>query len=57
MTLTDLEKLALADNVISWRRKGGEKIKSKFGLDYFKNLNKLSQEKRKANKLLRRTII
>ena len=50
MKLTDKQLIAIGLQVQAARKKGGDKIKTKFGLDYFKNLNKLSQAAKKLKK-------
>lgn len=54
---TDAELIALGTKVQEARYKGGRMVLEKFGKKHFSMLGKLSAEKRKANKLLRRTII
>jgi hypothetical protein len=47
---TDEELIALGRKIQEQRKMGGEKIKLKFGLNYFKDLNKLSQAAKKLKK-------
>ena len=47
---TDEELIILGQKVQKARQMGGEKIKLKFGLNYFKDLNKLSQAAKKLKK-------
>lgn len=47
---TDEELIALGMKAQEYRKKGGDTIKVKFGLNYFKDLNKLSQAARRLKK-------
>lgn len=59
MTLTEEEMkyIAIGMQVEEARRKGGVTVLNKLGKKWFSQLGKLSAEKRKQNKLVRRTII
>lgn len=50
MKLSDAELIAIGLNVQEYRRRGGVSVKNKFGVGYFKELQKRAVAKRKENK-------